>query len=320
MQSSATQTTTPKLRLSSEHSYIHIVSKLIPVEVEITEDQDTILTDKEGKKIKGPAKCVVHLFADKELDEKTVTSISNVIGLRPQQMLAYVPCGPEERIDNILAISKIRKWIFEGQITNKVADYLVDKLVEVYAKYQDTYCRETGETPVDKTLIRPVAEFYKLLIVSGIIESIMDHPEADTLFIENVDFMTEKRTIVSGLKGKFEKDKLVNGSCLFILNLKPVSFKGTKSYGMILFAKDTNGTRGSTIFTEKNGCRLELSKYPLEKLTPLRIKPGDASKRILEGALPRLSVKRGRLLYGDLETQVDGKTVTVPGIEDGTVS
>ncbi|KAI5189659.1 hypothetical protein NEMIN01_0612 [Nematocida minor] len=321
MQNSETQKNIPQLKLSSEHSYIYVIKRLISIEIEITQETDTILADADGKKIKGPAKCVTHLFSDKNLDEKTITSISNVIGLRPQQMLAYVASGPEERIDNLLAISKIRKWLFEGQITNKVADHLVDKLIEVHDRYQETYCRETGEIFIHRDLVRPVADFYKLVILSGHIESIMDHPEADTLFIENVDFKTEKRTIVSGLKGKFEKNKLTNSCCLFVLNLKPVSFKGTKSFGMILFGKDAESeANGTVIFTKSNGNRLGLAEYPLEKLVQVPVKVGDASKRAQESFFMRLAIKDGKLVYNDLETEIEGKAVLVPEITNGTIS
>ncbi|EIJ89289.1 hypothetical protein NEPAR06_0786 [Nematocida parisii] len=319
-QSAACEETFPKLKLAAEHSYIHIITKFVKIDVEIVPELDTILTDTDGKKIKGPARCIAHLFREKNIDEETISSISSVIGLRPQQMLAYVASGPEERIDNILAISKIRKWLFEGQILNKVGDHLVDKLADIHERYQKVYCRETGEIFVERNMVRVIADFYKLVILSGKIESIMDHPEADTLFIENVDFKTEKRTIVSGLKGKFEKSRLLDACCLFTVNLKSVSFKGTKSFGMILFGKSQEENNGSVIFTESNGDRLGLLNYPLNKLVPFSIKTGDASRRTLEVFFERVSIKGGKLVYNGLETEIQGKPVLVEGIDNGTVS
>ncbi|KAH9386470.1 aminoacyl tRNA synthase complex-interacting multifunctional protein 1 [Nematocida major] len=321
MQNLASHESVPQLKLSSEHSYIYVIKRLIPIEIEITQETDTILTDTDGKKTKGPGKCIAHLFQDKGLDEKTVASISSVIGLRPQQMLAYVASGPEERLDNILAISKVRKWLFEGQITNKVGDHLIDKLADLHEKYQKVFCEQTGEIFVKREHVRPVADFYKLVIMSGRIESIMDHPEADTLFIENVDFKAEKRTIVSGLKGKFEKSRLLNACCLFTVNLKPVTFKGTKSFGMILFGKSTDAPeKGSVIFTETNGDRLGLLEYPLDSLVPFPVKMGDGSKRTLELFFDRLAIREGKLVYQDLTAEISGKEVCTPEVINGTIS
>lgn len=320
MQNPLSKETLPKLKLSAEHSYISVIKKLITLDIEITKETDTILTEIDGKKIKGPAKCIVHLFENDNLDEKTITSISNVIGLRPQQMLAYVASGPEDRLDNILAVAKIRKWLFEGQITNKVGDHLIDRLIDIHERYQEVFCKKTNELFVKREFVRPIADFYKLEILSGHIESIMDHPEADTLFIENVDFKREKRTIVSGLKGKFEKSSLLNSCCLFAVNLKPVSFKGTKSFGMILFGKSTENEKGTVIFTKTNGNRLGLLEYPLEKLVPFEIKVGDASKRSLELFFERISIQENKLVYNSLETEIEGKTVEVRDILNGTVS
>ncbi|KAI5132246.1 hypothetical protein NEAUS06_0035 [Nematocida ausubeli] len=306
----------PHLQISTEHSYIHIISAIINVKIDILND-DTILTE-EGKKIKGPARCISHLLRNTDVDEQTLTSISNVISLRPQQMLAYVAAGPAERIDNLLAVAKIRKWLFEGQITNKVSDHLINKLIEIHDRYQDIYVKYTNELYIHKDLVRPIAEFYKIVILSGRIDSIMDHPEADTLFIENVDFKNEKRTVVSGLKGKFEKSKLLGACCLFAVNLKSVSFKGTKSFGMILFGKGEGS--GSVIFTGSNGSRLGLLKYPLCKLVPFDISVGDASKRSLEVFFQGLNIRGRQLLYNGLETEIDGETVTVQDVENGIVS
>jgi len=78
-------------------------------------------------------------------------------------------------------------------------------------------------------------EIFPCDIRVGVIESIEDHPSADTLFIckVNVGDLGVK-TVCAGLKGKYEVSELQGRSVALLLNLKPAEFKGVKSEGMML--------------------------------------------------------------------------------------
>lgn len=309
-----------KLSVSLENSYLSILTKCYDdIEVDITQELETKIINMEGKMIKGIGKAITYYLQKKEIPEEIIKKCIGVLSLRPQQMCAYSP-ETEGTIDVIVAVSKIRKWIFEGLILNKVSENIIEKLIQVHEKYQEIFCNHTKEVTVPSKDIKSICSFYKVVICSGKIESIIDHPNADTLYIEIVDFSYEKRTIVSGLKGKYAKEGLVDQNCLFALNLKPVSFKGTLSFGMILFAKDTEKNTGSPIFTANNGSRLTLKKYPLSLISPLPLTIGDCSKKTLETFFSNISVQKNILMYDGLETEVDGNTVTLTEIHSGTVS
>lgn len=79
----------------------------------------------------------------------------------------------------------------------------------------------------------------KLLIKVGKIIEISRHPNADTLYIERVDFNEPEgpRTILSGLVHHLSADELVNRNCLFFCNLKPATIRGIESNGMIMAAE-----------------------------------------------------------------------------------
>ncbi|OAG29730.1 hypothetical protein NEDG_00863 [Nematocida displodere] len=322
------------LKLSVEHSYLYVLKKIFSdVNITITDENETILTDPEGKAIKGPGKAMSCLLQSKGVESGVIKRITDVVGLRPQQMIGYSteehPENPETpenpsktpNLDSVIAVAKLRKWVFEGQITNKTAESIIDKLSDVYAKYQHIYCAQTKECSVPREKIKSVCDFYKVMVHSGQIESIIDHPEADTLYIENVDFSHEKRTIVSGLKYKVEKDCLLNRSCLFVLNLKPATIKGTKSFGMILFATpNTPNTPGTVIFTETNGQRLILRDYPISELVPFTIAATDCSKKTTETFFTTVSIASEKLLYDGMATSLGGREVTIPGISSGRLS
>ncbi|CAH8534718.1 unnamed protein product [Schistosoma turkestanicum] len=76
----------------------------------------------------------------------------------------------------------------------------------------------------------------RLDIRIGLILSVKIHPNADSLFIEEVDFGSTigKRTVISALAGVYPMEKLLNCYGVFVINLKPVKIRGIESQAMLL--------------------------------------------------------------------------------------
>ncbi|MEE9115482.1 MAG: class I tRNA ligase family protein, partial [Thermoplasmata archaeon] len=68
--------------------------------------------------------------------------------------------------------------------------------------------------------------------------SVEDHPNADKLQVMRIDIGTEKRTIVSGLKGHYENEELDAMNIIVLCNLQPAKLRGIESRGMLLAAED----------------------------------------------------------------------------------
>jgi len=84
-----------------------------------------------------------------------------------------------------------------------------------------------------------VKGFSILNVVVGRIKEVGDHPNADRLYILNVDLGPEgNRTLCAGLVNFFRKEELVGQKVLVLTNLKPVKLRGQLSEGMILTAED----------------------------------------------------------------------------------
>ncbi|KAF5197684.1 aminoacyl tRNA synthase complex-interacting multifunctional protein, partial [Thalictrum thalictroides] len=67
------------------------------------------------------------------------------------------------------------------------------------------------------------------------------HPEADTLYVEEVDLgEPEPRTICSGLVKYIPLDTLQDLNVVVLANLKPRNMRGVKSNGMLLAASDAS--------------------------------------------------------------------------------
>ena len=86
-----------------------------------------------------------------------------------------------------------------------------------------------------------MTDFQKMNLRIGQVIKIEDHPDADKLYVMQVDFGTEQRQLVAGLKGVYEKDELLNKKIVVIMNLEPAKLRGVDSNGMLLAADDGKG-------------------------------------------------------------------------------
>ncbi|KAN0065686.1 G4 quadruplex nucleic acid binding protein [Thecaphora frezii] len=82
----------------------------------------------------------------------------------------------------------------------------------------------------------------------GKIVNITRHPDADSLYLEQVDFGEPEgpRQILSGLVKYVPIEKMENRMVIGVCNLKPASMRGIKSYGMLLCAS-TKGTANEAV-------------------------------------------------------------------------
>merc|ERR1712180_585134 len=77
----------------------------------------------------------------------------------------------------------------------------------------------------------------KLNMKVGKIVSVEKHPDADTLYVEQVDVGEERhRQVVSGLVKSYTLEEMQGRVGVFLLNLKPAKMRGVLSEGMIMCA------------------------------------------------------------------------------------
>ena len=84
---------------------------------------------------------------------------------------------------------------------------------------------------------------FPLDIRVGQIISVEEHPDADRLYIVQVDLGLEKRQLVAGLKGHYAKEKLLGKSIVVVTNLQHAKIRGIESQGMLLAADDGKHVR-----------------------------------------------------------------------------
>ncbi|NLE64309.1 MAG: methionine--tRNA ligase subunit beta [Elusimicrobia bacterium] len=93
--------------------------------------------------------------------------------------------------------------------------------------------------PVDPRV--SIDEFKKFRIVTAEIKEVAAHPNADKLYVLQVDTGSDVRQIVAGIKRSYAPEQLVGKKIALIANLEPAVIRGVESNGMLLAASDENG-------------------------------------------------------------------------------
>lgn len=83
-----------------------------------------------------------------------------------------------------------------------------------------------------------IEEFKKLNIRIARIKEVLDHPDADRLYIVRVEIGEEERELVAGIKKAYKKEELLGKLVAVVENLEPAIIRGVESKGMILAAQD----------------------------------------------------------------------------------
>lgn len=164
----------------------------------------------------------------------------------------------------------------------------------------------------------------KLDIRVGKVLKAWKHPEADRLFVEEVDVGEEEpRTICSGLIGYVPEEELQGRPVVVLCNLKPRNMAGIKSNGMLLAASDEahetvqllSPPEDAPIGERIKFGSLDYTQGPAD--TPNRVQ----KKKVFEAVQPDLNTSSERVVrYKELEMLTSTGAVTVATLAGASVS
>ena len=86
-------------------------------------------------------------------------------------------------------------------------------------------------------------DFSKMRLQVGEILSCKKHPKADKLLISQLQIGERQMQVVSGVADSFTPEEMQGKKVIVVTNLKPVKLRGELSEGMILFARDEDGSQ-----------------------------------------------------------------------------
>ncbi|QDA31816.1 methionine--tRNA ligase subunit beta [Thermococcus indicus] len=86
-----------------------------------------------------------------------------------------------------------------------------------------------------------VSEFWKFDLRVGLVRKAEKLRRTKKLIKLDVDFGTERRTVITGIADQYSPKELEGRKFIFVLNLKPKEFSGVKSEGMLIVAETEDG-------------------------------------------------------------------------------
>ena len=82
------------------------------------------------------------------------------------------------------------------------------------------------------------ADFKKLDMRVARILSVENHPNADKLYVMEIDAGDGERQIVAGLRGHYTPEQLQGRTVVVVANLEPATLRGVESQAMLLAVQD----------------------------------------------------------------------------------
>jgi methionyl-tRNA synthetase len=86
-----------------------------------------------------------------------------------------------------------------------------------------------------------IEDFRKLELKVAEIKEVIDHPQADRLYIITLDLGDKTKQVVAGIKSSYAKEDLIGRQVVVVDNLEPAILRGVESQGMLLAASYESG-------------------------------------------------------------------------------
>ena len=152
-------------------------------------------------------------------------------------------------------------------------------------------------------------ELFPLNLKVAEVVEVKDHPDADKLYVLQINLGTEKRQLVAGLKGHYSKDQLKNKKIIVITNLKYAKLRGIESQGMLLAAEEDGTVGVLTVKQSEPGDEVRFGNL------------NNSNKEISFDNFQKLSIKAkdGKVYFNDLELKTNKESVSVEKVKEGKV-
>lgn len=152
------------------------------------------------------------------------------------------------------------------------------------------------------------------------------HPEADSLYVEEVDVgEPESRTICSGLVNYIAQDELQGRNVVVLANLKPRNMRGVKSNGMLLAASDASHENVELLTPPQGSCPGERIWFGLEEesngqsdaASPNQVQ----KKKLWETVQPHLKTSNNCVaMFGEVPMRTSSGLVSCRSLKNANIS
>ena len=185
------------------------------------------------------------LKADREACEATLVTFLNLCRSLSVMMTPFLPKSSQKAWEYLNQEGKIDDNGWDSALEYKT-EFKLQQPLPLFSKLNMQEILEK-EMPPEETNelanVKPeitVDDFKKLDIRIGTVEKVEAHPNADKLWLLDVNFGGPTRRIVTGLRGIYESNDLLGKKIAVLVNLAPAKIRCEESNGMLLAAEDND--------------------------------------------------------------------------------
>ena len=185
------------------------------------------------------------LKADREACEATLVTFLNLCRSLSVMMTPFLPKSSQKAWEYLNQEGKIDDNGWDSALEYKT-EFKLQQPLPLFSKLNMQEILEKEMPPEETNELANVKpeitfdDFKKLDIRIGTVEKVEAHPNADKLWLLDVNFGGPTRRIVTGLRGIYESDDLLGKKIAVLVNLAPAKFRGEESNGMLLAAEDND--------------------------------------------------------------------------------
>lgn len=159
----------------------------------------------------------------------------------------------------------------------------------------------------------------RLNIRIGLITKVQKHPDADSLYVEEIDVgEAQPRTVVSGLVNHIPLEEMQNRKVCVLCNLKPANMRGIKSQAMVLAASNSDHTKVELVDPPESAIVGERITFPGFEGEPDEVL--NPKKKVWETVQVDLNTDGERVArYKDMAFTTSAGVCTVSSISNGSI-
>ena len=179
---------------------------------------------------------------DRDACEATLVTFLNLCRSLSVLMTPFLPKSSQKAWEYLNQEGKIDDTGWNSALEFKI-EFKLQQPLPLFSKLNMEEILEKEMPPEEENELANVKpeitfdDFKKLDIRIGTVEKVEAHPNADKLWLLDVNFGGPTRRIVTGLRGIYESEDLLGKRIAVLVNLAPAKFRGEESNGMLLAAE-----------------------------------------------------------------------------------
>ena len=179
---------------------------------------------------------------DRDACEATLVTFLNLCRSLSVLMTPFLPKSSQKAWEYLNQEGKIDDAGWNSALEFKT-EFKLQQTLPLFSKLNMEEILEKEMPPEEENELANVKpeitfdDFKKLDIRIGTVEKVEAHPNADKLWLLDVNFGGPTRRIVTGLRGIYESEDLLGKRIAVLVNLAPAKFRGEQSNGMLLAAE-----------------------------------------------------------------------------------